>query len=82
MEFSEIHIHERGYRRAVMGEIAALSPHPTAYEPEHLQSTISDSPPPNLPRVSSHTFSNNPTNPTIAGVSSISKVFVVVGLCT
>src|SRR5918993_793413 len=27
----------------------------------------------------SHTFSNNPTNPTIGGVSSISKGFVIVG---
>jgi hypothetical protein len=32
MEFSEIHIHDRGYRRAVMGEIAALSPHPATNE--------------------------------------------------
>jgi hypothetical protein len=27
----------------------------------------------------SHTFSQNPTNPTIVGVSGISKVFIVVG---
>jgi hypothetical protein len=49
MKFSEIHIHDRVYRRAVMGEIAVLSPHPTTNEPQHLQSTISDTPP-NLPR--------------------------------
>jgi hypothetical protein len=36
MEFSEIHIHDRGYRRAVMGEIAALSPHPTTNEAQDL----------------------------------------------
>jgi hypothetical protein len=44
MEFSENHIHDRGYRRAVMGEIAALSPHPTTNEPQHLQSTTSPYP--------------------------------------
>jgi len=33
MESSEIHIHDRGYRRAVMGEIVAFSPHPTTNEP-------------------------------------------------
>jgi hypothetical protein len=80
MEFSEIHIHDRGYRRAVMGEIAALSPHPTTNEPQHLQSTISRFSSSQSPHsILSHTFSYNPTNPTIAGVSGISKRFVVVG---
>jgi hypothetical protein len=47
---------------------------------EHLQSTTSPYPLlPLSPSILSHTFSQNPTNPTIAGVSSISKVFVVVG---
>jgi hypothetical protein len=32
------------------------------------------------PGILSHTFSQNPTNPTIAGVSGIGKAFVVVGL--
>ena len=31
------------------------------------------------PCILSHTFSQDPTNPTIARVSDISKVFVVVG---
>jgi hypothetical protein len=62
-----------------MGEIAALSPHPTTNEPQHLQSTISDSPPPSPQGILSHTFSYNPTNPTIAGLFGVSKGFVVVG---
>jgi hypothetical protein len=44
---------------------------------EDLQSTISLSP--SSWGILSHTFSQNPTNPTIATVSGISKVFVVVG---
>jgi hypothetical protein len=43
---------------------------------EYLQGT---SPYPPLPRVSSFLLLTNPTNPTIAGVFRISKVFVVVG---
>jgi len=47
---------------------------------EHLQSTTSPYPLlPLSPCILSHTFSQNPTNPTIAAVSSISKVFVGVG---
>jgi hypothetical protein len=72
MGFSENHIHDRGYRRAVMGEIAALSPYPATNEPQHLQSTISRFFSYSPPCILSHTFSQNPTNPTIAGVSSIS----------
>jgi hypothetical protein len=34
---------------------------------------------PIFPFILSHTFSQNPTNPTIAGVSGISKGFVIVG---
>ena len=41
--------------------------------------TISDSPPLSPQGILSHTFSQDPTNPTIAGVSGISKVFVGVG---
>jgi hypothetical protein len=82
MKFSEIYIHDRRYRRAVMGEIVALSPHPTTNEPQHLQSTISRFSSSQSPRgILSHNFSQNPTNPTMAGVSGISKGFVVVGLC-
>jgi hypothetical protein len=36
IEFSEIYIHDRGYRRAVMGAIAAFSPHPTTNEAQDL----------------------------------------------
>jgi hypothetical protein len=82
MEFSEIHIHDRGYRRVVMGEIAALSPHPTTNEAQHLQSTLSRFFSSQSPQgILSHTFSYNPTNPTTATMFRVSKGFVVVGLC-
>lgn len=65
-----------------MGEIATLSPHPTTNEPQHLQSTISRFSSSLSPQgILSHTFSYNPTNPTTATVFSVSKGFVVVGLC-
>lgn len=64
-----------------MGEIAALSPHPTTNEPQHLQSTISRFSSQSPQGILSHTFSYNPTNPTTATVFRVSKGFVVVGLC-
>jgi hypothetical protein len=44
---------------------------------QDIQSTISLTP--SSPCILSHTFSQNPTNPTIARVSGISKAFAVVG---
>src|SRR5215207_7405395 len=41
--------------------------------------TISDSPPLSPQGILSHTFSQDPTNPTIAGVSGVSKGYVIVG---
>jgi hypothetical protein len=49
---------------------------------EGFQSTTSLYPPipilPIFPCILTHTFSNNPTNLTMAGVSSISKGFIIV----
>ena len=72
---------EHGRRHLLFECIGKPGVSPSELAPclEHLQHTISLSPPPNLPCILSHTFSQNPTGKTMVGVSSISKVFVVVG---
>jgi hypothetical protein len=65
------------------GSGLSFHPHPSRLnflDLENLQRTISlslssESP----PGILSHTFSNNPTNPTMAVVSGISKGFIIVG---